>query len=121
MRERITPHFYRDEFQCKCQCGGDTVDVNLAKALNLLRLHFNKPVTINSGFRCKAYNKKIGGSKKSQHMTGKAADIKVKDVSARKVQLYLKDMYPDRFGVGSYKRFTHLDVRSGGPVRWKDD
>ena len=119
MTDRITPHFIREEFACGDGCGKDTVDVNLAKALNLLRLHFNKPVTINSGFRCKKHNKAIKGSKNSQHLQGKAADFVVKDTSPRKVYLYLTDMYPDKYGIGQYKTFVHLDVREN-KARWRD-
>ena len=122
MTDRITPHFIREEFACKgktCGCHGNTVDVNLAKALNLLRLHFNQPVKITSGFRCKKHNKAISGSKNSQHMKGKAADFKVKNTSPRKVYLYLTDMYPDKYGIGQYKTFVHLDVREN-KARWRD-
>jgi len=33
------------------------------------------PVSIHSGFRCKAVNEAIGGSKTSQHMKGEASDF----------------------------------------------
>lgn len=111
MTDRITQHFTRKEFECHCGCGGDTIDVNLAKVLNLLRLHFNKQVTINSGFRCKKHNKSVGGGKNSQHLKGKAADIVVRGVNPKKVCSYLRKMYPDKYGIGQYNKFTHIDVR----------
>ena len=37
------------------------------------------PVIINSGFRCEAVNKKVGGVRNSQHLIGQAADIRPKD------------------------------------------
>jgi zinc D-Ala-D-Ala carboxypeptidase len=45
--------------------------------LEPIRAHFKAPVIISSGYRCKALNNAVGGSKTSQHMTGKAADIEV--------------------------------------------
>lgn len=48
--------------------------------LEYIRIHYNKPVTVNSGFRCKKLNTATGGSKKSQHMTGQAADIEIAGV-----------------------------------------
>jgi zinc D-Ala-D-Ala carboxypeptidase len=39
------------------------------------------PITINSGFRSKALNKAVGGSGKSNHCFGFAADIEAKNVS----------------------------------------
>lgn len=35
------------------------------------------PITINSGYRCKALNALVGGSPNSYHIQGKAADIAV--------------------------------------------
>jgi len=43
--------------------------------LEPLRRHVGQPVVISSGYRCKALNKKVGGVRNSQHMTGEAADI----------------------------------------------
>jgi hypothetical protein len=40
-----------------------------------LREHFNKPIKVESFFRCYKLNKAIGGSKNSQHMKGEAIDI----------------------------------------------
>lgn len=40
-----------------------------------LRTWYGKPLRISSFFRCEELNKKIGGSKTSQHMQGKAIDI----------------------------------------------
>ena len=37
------------------------------------------PVIINSGFRCEAVNRKVGGVPNSQHRLGQAADIRPKD------------------------------------------
>lgn len=36
------------------------------------------PITINSGFRCAALNKAVGGVSNSQHCKGQAADISIK-------------------------------------------
>jgi zinc D-Ala-D-Ala carboxypeptidase len=43
--------------------------------LQPLRDKLGTPVKVNSGYRCPSLNKAIGGAKKSQHMTGHAADI----------------------------------------------
>jgi len=40
-----------------------------------LRDHFGVPIGVSSGYRCKALNKAIGGSKYSQHMIGEALDL----------------------------------------------
>lgn len=59
--------------------------------LEYIRLHFNKPVTINSGFRCKKLNTATGGSKKSQHMTGQAADIEIAGIDNLELAHWIAD------------------------------
>ena len=39
------------------------------------RDHFNKPLSVNSGFRSVAVNKSIGGAATSQHVKGEALDL----------------------------------------------
>ncbi len=43
--------------------------------LQPIRNEWGKPITVTSGYRCRALNDKVKGSKTSQHMTGDAADI----------------------------------------------
>ena len=108
----VSEHFKREEFACHCNCGQDTVDVELILILEDLREHFGVPVVINSGNRCVLHNAEIGGAKKSQHVRSKAADIVVKGVESREVYSYLNEIYPDRYGMGLYVDFVHIDCRS---------
>jgi hypothetical protein len=45
------------------------------KIFQPIREHFDVPIYISSGYRSATLNKKIGGSKSSQHLTGEAIDI----------------------------------------------
>ena len=45
------------------------------KILQPIRDRFEAPIRINSGFRCEALNRIVGGAKGSQHLFGEAADI----------------------------------------------
>lgn len=45
--------------------------------LEPIRAKLGKPIRITSGYRSKALNKAIGGSKTSQHIEGKAVDFYV--------------------------------------------
>ena len=51
--------------------------------LDPLREHVGTPIIVTSGYRSPALNKGVGGSLKSQHMQGLAADIRAVGYSAR--------------------------------------
>ena len=48
--------------------------------LEILRSRAGRPILINSGYRSPQLNKKIGGVPTSNHLTGCAVDIRVKDM-----------------------------------------
>ncbi len=112
--------FSRAEFACKCGCGYDTVDAELLSVLVQQRLYWGRPLYINSGCRCAKHNKKSGGSKKSLHLLGRAADFWIEGVAADAVADRLEARYPRKFGIGRYKGRTHLDTRSGPKARWDE-
>ena len=45
------------------------------KVLDPIRKAWNRPIVVNSGFRCDRLNKLIGGASNSDHKYGRAADI----------------------------------------------
>lgn len=115
---KVSNSFLRNEFQCQCGCGFDTVDVELIKIVQGVRDQFGLPVTITSGCRCPSHNASVGGAQSSQHVLGRAADIQVAGVAPQDVQAYLHGRYPDSYGIGSYPTFTHVDSR-GSKARWQ--
>lgn len=60
------------------------------KVLDKVREKFGA-FTVSSGFRSKALNFFIGGSKNSQHMKGQAADFEIFGVDNLKVYNWIKD------------------------------
>lgn len=111
---RLATHFKVSEFACKDGSDEVLVCVKLVKLLEQLRLLTNQPVHINSGFRTAAYNAKIGGAKKSQHVLGKAADITVgtgHNNVAGSVKCAILAAELGFTGIGTYPTFTHVDVR----------
>jgi uncharacterized protein YcbK (DUF882 family) len=114
---KLNKYFNREEFACKCNCGFDTVDVELLDVLTVVRERFNSPVTINSACRCEKHNASIGGAKRSKHKLGIAADIVVKGYTPIEVYDFLNRYEPLKYGVGKYKTFTHIDVRQV-KARW---
>lgn len=119
MRDRLAKNFYRDEFECKCGCGFDTVDTTLVQGLQRLRDIMQAPVRVNSGCRCTTHNDSLkGSSPKSQHLLGKAADIRVDGYTPEDVADFAKILSEfANSGIGIYDTFTHLDVRDGR-ARW---
>ena len=105
-------HFSREKQACKCGCGFNTVDAELIAVLEDLRSwceHY--PIMVNSGCRCERHNKAIGGSPRSQHLLGKAADIYCGHKTLKEIYDYLNNKYPGKYGVGLYNTFIHIDVR----------
>jgi hypothetical protein len=81
------------------------------------------PVRINSWYRDRSYNHKIGGVVRSMHMTCGAADVVKAGFTPDEVADIL-ERHPDsgEFGIGRYKTFTHIDIRGmigrSAPARW---
>lgn len=93
--------------------GADPIFISpqLIMVLQRIRSHFNKPITINSGYRTHTRNKAVNGAKNSQHLYGTAADIVVSGVSPSDVANYAETILANTGGIGRYATFTHIDVR----------
>jgi uncharacterized protein YcbK (DUF882 family) len=117
VREQLSPNFFRDEFECGCGCGFDTVDVQLLEALEAIRQHFHAPVKVTSGARCQVHNRAVKGSGDSQHLSARAADVVVEGVIASRVADWCEKTWPDTYGIGRYAGWTHIDTRAD-MARW---
>jgi uncharacterized protein YcbK (DUF882 family) len=108
---KLSNNFYLQEFECKCgKCKNTIIDAKLVNSLQKIRDKYNKPVIINSGYRCAKHNSAVGGARNSQHTKGKAADIVVKGIEPREVAAYAASI--GLGGIGVYKTFTHVDTRA---------
>ena len=89
-------HFSRSEFKCPCpRCGGYPTEPKeaLVRVADLVREHFNAPITISSGVRCQAHNDELSGSvPNSRHVQGKAMDFSVKGKSGSVVNAYCQSL-----------------------------
>lgn len=108
----LSTNFKVREF--KCNDGSDVILIapELVTVLQKIRTHFARPITITSAYRTPAHNKREGGETYSQHLYGTAADIVVTGVSPAKVAAYAETLLLNSGGIGIYKGFTHIDVRS---------
>jgi hypothetical protein len=113
----IADHLTFREIKCHCGCGVGLAHADLLSAWEALRSELERPIRIVSAFRCEDYNARIGGSKTSNHMTGKAFDvvIEMEDVySDEMFMIYLKAGFG---GIGRGNGILHLDVRVD-PAFW---
>ena len=114
---QLSEHFTVREFACRDGSDAVRIDSALVELLERIRAHFGGPVTVNSGYRTEAYNRKVGGAARSQHVQGTAADIVVKGASPLEVAQYAEYLQPSAGGIGVYPSFTHVDTR-GNRSRW---
>lgn len=82
---------------------------------------WDRPITVLSWYRTLAWNRRVGGARKSRHLEGDATDIVIEGVDPALVYAKIVElikagkMLPG--GVGKYPTFTHYDTR-GRNARW---
>lgn len=107
------------ELECRCGCATPPQVlahlVTLATFLQRVRDLYNKPIIINSGYRCTSHNTKVGGAPRSYHLLGIAADIYIKGISTQELFSTLhesmKNGYIPSGGIKNYGSFVHYDYR----------
>jgi uncharacterized protein YcbK (DUF882 family) len=116
--KKVSTNFRVREFACTDGSDPIFIDTELVNVLQKIRKHFGKSVTITSAYRTPTKNKTCGGSPYSQHLYGRAADVKISGVSPKKVAAYAETLLKNKGGIGIYSTFTHIDVRAT-KARWK--
>lgn len=110
--------FKMEDFDCKCDrkdCDAVPMDMVTVMKLEGLRREFGEKMFVNSGTRCRYWNEKKNGSENSQHLLGKAVDIRCPNGGylARLVMMAIRHGFT---GIGVAKGFVHLDTRPGEVV-----
>ena len=90
-----------------------------------VRDHFGVPIGVSSGYRSKALNKAIGGSKYSQHMIGEALDLDADiygKVTNAEIFNYIKnnlewDQMIWEFGDDEEPNWVHVSYKEAGRNR----
>ena len=89
--------------------------VTLASAFERVRLEMgDSPLVVLSAYRTPEHNRRIGGAKRSQHIEGRALDLRpprgmVTLAFFRQVREIVADT--DIRGLGLYPTFLHIDIR----------
>ena len=109
---KLAPGFKVREFRCRDGSDVVMIDESLVMLLQCIREHFGKPVTITSGYRTAAHNRSVGGAAYSQHLYGRAADIRVQGIPVEQLAAYAETCLPGTGGIGRYP------PRAGRAVGW---
>lgn len=113
---KVSEHFKASEFACKDGTSRLLLDKDIIPILERFREYVEAPVSINSAYRTKSWNKVQGGASNSYHLYGRAFDIPFK--SSYKY-LTSVDKMCDFFntlglkGIIKYPTFVHIDTRTG--------
>ena len=109
-------HFKKSEFACKCgkYCNGypEDIDLKMVKHADAIRERLGKPISINSGLRCKTHNANVGGVSNSQHLYGTAADLGCPSgTTPAKMASIAEEIMGGTGGIGIYSWGIHIDTR----------
>ena len=110
-------YFKKPEFACKCgkYCDGypAEIDMDMVKIADQIRTKIGKPITINSGLRCKTHNANVGGVSNSQHLLGNAADLGCPSgCTPAQMASIAEEIMGDTGGIGTYSWGIHIDTRA---------
>lgn len=108
-------YFKKEEFKCSC-CSENKINDQLLRKLDEAREIAQTPFKINSGYRCKKHNAKIGGEPESAHTLGLACDISAQ-TSAQKYKILSALLKVGFERIGVYKTFIHCDIDEQKPSK----
>jgi len=102
-------HFSYEEFDSPdLPNSGLNMDRNFLQKLDNARGIAGIPFKINSGYRSREHNEKVGGKPKSSHLVGKAVDIAYSN--SRERWIIVKALQEAGFNrLGIAKTFVHTD------------
>lgn len=78
--------------------------------LNYLREKLGRPIFVNSCFRTPQVNKQVGGSKRSLHMQGRAADIRCEPLYMDELWSILQSEKENFSELIQYSTFYHVAI-----------
>lgn len=108
------PSFKKSEFKCpcgKCNGYGKGIASSLVKTLQDLRNKYGKSITITSGYRCPAHNKKVGGTTNSKHTQGLATDFYMSGFNSQSTRVNVINELKKT----SYYRYAYCNVNGNYP------
>lgn len=86
--------------------------------LQALREWLGVPLIVTSAYRDPEHNRRVGGAKHSQHLLGRAFDIRVDNVDPHVLLDAARMVGFTSFGTYPHKGFVHIDDRTEGIASW---
>ena len=85
--------------------------IRVAELLEDVRALFNKPITVNSGYRSVAVNSLLGSKPTSQHCIGCAADIRIKGLTPDQIvsKIVKSDIQYDQV-IKEFDSWVHISI-----------
>jgi len=113
---RLYPNFSAEEFNCQ-HCGKNEMQDDFLSRLQALRMKYNKPMRITSGYRCSEHPIEAKKAKPGAHASGCACDVGVEGSDAHRLlrlalELGFTGIGVQQKGTG---RFIHLDTLEEPP------
>lgn len=120
--ERLAANFRVKEFAARRVGGRALVDHSrisstLVERLQELRERVDRGITITSGYRYPALNLDVGGASASQHMAGRAVDIKATGMRPLELAEEALAVLGADIGIGLGANIIHVDLRES-PASW---
>lgn len=112
---KVSEHFKASEFACKDGTASLLLDKDIIPILERFREYVEAPVTINSAYRTKSYNQKVGGANNSYHLYGCAFDIPFKSSFKNLTSVDMMCKFFNTLGLKGiikYSNFVHIDTRT---------
>jgi len=107
-------YFKESEFVMGEENVFNKMDSDLLHRLDLLRELVSEPLYITSSYRSKEHNESVGGSQRSQHLTGNAIDLSCNNGTLR--AKIVKHALELDLTCGVAKTFCHIDNRENQVV-----
>lgn len=112
---KVSEHFKASEFACKDGTDNLLLDKDIIPILERFREYVEVPVIINSAYRTKSYNSKVGGASNSYHLYGRAFDIPFKSTYKNLTSVDMMCKFFNTLGLKGiikYSSFVHIDTRT---------
>jgi len=110
---KLSEHFKISEFVCRDPKDLPQkvfIEMELIQKLEKLRSLLKMPLIVTSGYRTQKWNESVGGSPRSRHLLGQAADIRM-DGHYDTDRITVFAVNAGFKGIGLYDGFIHLDIR----------